>query len=153
MRQTSASSCGEPVPPGKDCLASCRHSSPLSRLEPLLRTPNNSEQLVIENALYAYRNESNFFNIKVTAGLMGASNTLAGTVIQYLVEDTSGTEIDRTMLDCSKDTAPTAFLEGEIFADVCTRLNYWLHRHHGVSELEAQAVLANVDNDPSIVIP
>jgi hypothetical protein len=114
-------------------------------------THNNSEQLVIENALYAYRNETNFFNVKVTAGLKGSAPTLAyaGLVIRYRIEDTAGTEIYQTLLDCSKDTAPTAFLEGEIFADVCTRLNYWLHRNHGVSELEARAVLDDIDNDAS----
>jgi hypothetical protein len=118
-------------------------------------THNNSEQLVIENALYAYRNEENTFKIKVTAGLMGTTHALAyaGMVIDYIVTDTSGTEIYKTLLNCSKDTAPTAFLEGEIFADVCTRLNYWLLNNRGVPTMEAESVLAWIDNDPSVIFP
>ena len=130
----------------------------------------NSEQLIIENAIYQYRNEENSFRIRVRASLdddRGFKQYL-GKVIKYEIlaqkyrQDNSydsyyneNKESEKQkyeviftyFLDCKRSRKPNRRLVDKLTSEVCSAMNCALGRIHPVKDRDPNDVINFLNED------
>jgi hypothetical protein len=96
--------------------------------------PHNSEQLIIESAVYNYKIEAGLFVVDVTAGLPNKKFSAKGfiaDVVQYRVQNSRNDDIFIHLMDPHRITTPNADIENKLYADVVHALNWSVEYEYG----------------------